>query len=66
MILIIIGIDCGKPSEIDDGMIIYVGTTFPSLVAYECNDGFELVGSIFHLCGMSGSWVGEAPLCQRE
>lgn len=60
------GIDCGKPSEIDDGMIIYVGTTFPSLVAYECNDGFELVGGIFRLCGMSGSWVGEVPLCQRE
>ena len=63
----IIGIDCGKSIEIDNGVMIYVGTSFPCLVTYECVDGFELIVGLLvyfvYTCGMSGSWVGEASLC---
>ena len=40
-------LDCGKSIETDNGAMIYVSTSFPCLVTYECVDGFELVVGIF-------------------
>ena len=59
-------VDCGKPSDIDNGATIYINTLFKSLVMYRCNNGFELVGNLIHICGLSGLWLGGVPLCRRK
>lgn len=61
-----VGIDCGTPGEINNGMAIFVNTLFKSLVSYRCDNGYKLVGEMFRICNANGLWSGVAPSCQRE
>ena len=41
--------DCGDPSNVTNGMVIFTSTTFGSNAAYSCNTGYTLTGD-WHGC----------------
>ena len=59
-------IDCGRLSSPENGLVTFRRTTLGSLANYSCNTGFVLIGLQVRICGVGGSWSGEAPVCERE
>lgn len=49
---------------IPHGVACYNGTISGSILSYQCDDGFTIVGNTNHVCLSDGSWSGEAPDCQ--
>ena len=60
-------VDCGGLEPPDNGTIeLREGTLFGSIAVYDCDDGFEVVGSIVRVCLETGEWSDEAPVCESE
>lgn len=45
-----IALDCGKPDQLNNGHVIYTGTTFGSVALYICKNGFILTGNAKKTC----------------
>ena len=59
-----LGVSCDALQSVMNGRIISNGgTSYPSTVTYECNEGYSLVGSATISCGISGTWSNEPPFC---
>ncbi|XP_052809401.1 sushi, von Willebrand factor type A, EGF and pentraxin domain-containing protein 1-like [Mya arenaria] len=56
-------IDCGSPSEPENGFVFAVTTTVGSTALYSCEIGNELVGDSTRTCGASG-WGYSEPFCE--
>ena len=56
--------DCGSLSDPENGRVTFRGTTPGSVSQYFCNAGFILMGLPTRVCGVNGSWSGEAPVCE--
>ena len=61
----LLGIDCGHPGEPTNGSGIFPNTFVGSIVTYQCDSGFRLVGNMQRKCQESGLWNGEIPICDR-
>ena len=61
-------LDCGDLPAPSNGQVNTVnGTVYPTGEAtYECNGGYELVGTASRVCFSNGRWSGEEPMCQRK
>ncbi|KAM7054273.1 complement receptor type 1 [Molossus nigricans] len=62
---------CGTPQEPINGMVhINTDTHFGSSVNYSCNEGYQLIGSPFAVCHLSGNnsvtWDKKAPVCELK
>lgn len=59
----VIGVSCGPPHPLENGLI--QGTDFHagSSVVYQCNIGFYLLGDAKVHCTNSGKWGGNPPAC---
>ncbi|XP_020615769.1 protein lev-9-like isoform X1 [Orbicella faveolata] len=57
-------IDCGKPTEIDNGRRQYSSTTFGSTVSYQCDKPYSLLGSKKRTCRGIRRWDGTEPSCK--
>ncbi|KAK8726504.1 hypothetical protein OTU49_010282 [Cherax quadricarinatus] len=56
-------VDCGVPPSIGNGTTEETGTTFGSVVTYNCFEGFVLEGSVNRYCNSIGRWNGSMPRC---
>ena len=62
---ILIVVDCGTLNDPANGRVSHTpGTTFEQTATYNCNTGYNLVGSSTRTCQASGAWSGSAPTCQ--
>ncbi|XP_067886734.1 sushi, von Willebrand factor type A, EGF and pentraxin domain-containing protein 1 isoform X1 [Heterodontus francisci] len=56
-------VSCGTPSQIANGMGKGSNYTYTSVIMYECNSGFLLVGDERRTCQSNKKWDGEEPRC---
>ena len=59
-------IDCGLPESLEGGSVHVTSTIFDSEAIYTCNSDRFLVGDRVRLCGITGTWSGRVPTCQRK
>lgn len=58
-----IPMECPHPEEIPNGIVDVQGLMYLSTAIYSCKAGYELVGNSTVLCGQSGLWIGNLPVC---
>ncbi|XP_071035623.1 sushi, von Willebrand factor type A, EGF and pentraxin domain-containing protein 1 [Parasteatoda tepidariorum] len=56
---------CGDPGFVLNAHRIGSRFTFPNQVSFECDDGYELMGSGIRYCQVSGRWSGSLPSCKK-
>lgn len=56
-------VDCGLPSDPDNGTVAAAGTAFGDTSTYTCAGGFLLAGSDTRHCAANGDWIPSAPTC---
>lgn len=62
-----VAIDCGSPGVLRDGLLSGERFDYPNIIAFFCNDGFELVGKdTTRACQENGLWSGTMPVCQSN
>ena len=55
---------CQEPPEIQNGFLDDVfSLEYGSVITYRCEDGFKLVGGGERVCGHTGQWSGQQPVC---
>ena len=55
---------CPEPASILHGSVSPDHSLeYGSVLTYECDTGYQLVGSSERVCGAAGSWSGQVPLC---
>ena len=57
-----IATDCEPLTFPENGYVTVSG----SVASYYCNGIFVLRGPSSRVCGVNGSWSGEAPVCESE
>ena len=57
--------NCGKPSEIANGIVIGSNYDYGHQVTYSCNQGYNMTDPSANskTCSASGNWTGVAPTC---
>lgn len=62
------GVTCLRPRAPFNGAIIDMQVTYyyDDKVAYECNPGYELVGTLTRVCMSNGQFDGDVPTCKRK
>jgi hypothetical protein len=53
------------PLFIFNGRMIGTNFTFNSTIEYECDEGFQINGSVSRTCTETGSWDAPIPVCER-
>ena len=61
----IVGLTCGRPSQIQNGRRQGSSARFLSSVKYQCNKPYELIGSSVRTCRGIKEWDGEPPQCSK-
>ncbi len=60
-------INCGKPPEIENGIINGYGYHYSDVVEYRCTAGFRIRnGDYLRECSLNGTWSGIEPSCERN
>ncbi|CAF0950052.1 unnamed protein product [Rotaria sordida] len=60
-------IDCGSPGILRNGFLSGERFDYPNIIAFFCNDGFELIGKdTTRACQENGLWSGTMPFCQKK
>ena len=61
---------CPEPADIVNGMVTFIGNSVGDTAMYNCNSGFELIGSVPVTCIQvnvnSAAFSPSAPVCRRE
>lgn len=57
-------VQCETPDNPENGKVIYTTKSYNSVVTYECNYGFMIVGSATRRCGPDKKWTDEKPECR--
>lgn len=60
-------VDCGSPARPDRGSakLLNDSTTVGSVVKYQCDEDYWLVGPAELSCTKEGKWSGDPPACER-
>ena len=58
--------ECEGLSNPENGEVSFNRTVPGSVASYSCNVNFTLSGNSYQMCGLNGSWSGEAPVCVGE
>ena len=63
-----VAIECNVPADIPNGnFTLDSGTTeFMATLTYQCDDGYQLIGSRIRACRSDGHWSEAQPLCLSE
>ena len=59
-------VDCGEPSRPKNGRVEITGTEFNDIANFQCDEGYDLLGSKSRVCQADGSWSGEETVCERK
>lgn len=55
---------CGDPGTPEHGRKLGVTYSVNSVVYFNCDLGYELVGSPDRKCQLDGTWTGTQPICK--
>ena len=55
---------CGDPGTPENGLKVGVIFSVNSKVYFDCDLGYELVGSEERKCQRNGTWTGRQPVCR--
>ncbi|CAK9812882.1 Protein lev-9 [Anthophora plagiata] len=58
-------VQCPKPENPVNGTAVYTSYAYNSIVSYECNYGYTVVGVATRRCGADRKWTGKTPTCQE-
>ncbi|RXG57663.1 Protein lev-9 [Armadillidium vulgare] len=58
-------VQCDTPDNPENGKVIYTTKSYNSVVTYECDYGFMIVGSSTRRCGADKKWTGDKPKCKE-
>ena len=63
-------VDCDELPQLQDGSVVCDygedGTaSFEDVCQYNCDEGFEIIGSSSRSCLSTGMWSNDAPTCDR-
>ena len=58
-----LAVSCGQPL-LRNGTVLADSFDFQDSVAYVCDPGYKLRGSMFSTCLATGTWSGRTPKCQ--
>lgn len=59
-------VECPSPENPANGRAVFTRQAYNSVVSYECNYGYSLVGDATRRCGADRRWSGHKPSCQGE
>jgi CUB/sushi domain-containing protein len=62
----LIAIDCGHLAAPMNGSIFGNKTVFPNSKTFQCDNGFDLIGSSLRACLSNGNWSGKQTSCKGE
>lgn len=62
--LCISAIDCGSLVSPMNGSMTGSITVYPNKIQFNCNEGFDLLGSATRTCLPSGMWSGNQTTCE--
>ncbi|XP_072024065.1 sushi, von Willebrand factor type A, EGF and pentraxin domain-containing protein 1-like isoform X2 [Amphiura filiformis] len=57
-------ISCSEPTPIPNGQFHAVAYTYKSVITYQCEKGYELIGSGSARCNSDGNWSEAPPRCE--
>lgn len=57
-------IQCERPQNPLNGRAIYDSVSYNSLISYECNYGYMLIGDSVRRCERNKMWTGTEPTCK--
>ena len=63
---VLLGINCGDPGSVNNGMVNSNGTYVTSIATFECDDGYDLIGDRQRVCQLDGTWSNMVPECRRK
>ncbi|KAG0443060.1 hypothetical protein HPB47_015332, partial [Ixodes persulcatus] len=58
-------ISCGHPGDVRHGRLLGAVFSFPNRVTYECDTGYQLVGTADLYCQSDGNWDAQVPECRK-
>lgn len=59
-------IQCDRPQNPLNGRAIYDSVSYNSLISYECNYGYMLIGDSVRRCERNKMWTGAEPTCKGK
>ena len=59
-------IQCDKPENPLNGRAVYDSVSYNSLISYECNYGYMLIGDSVRRCERNKMWTGTEPTCKGK
>jgi len=61
-----LAIQCEVPQNPLNGRAVYSTVSYNSLISYECNYGYMLIGDSVRRCERNKMWTGTEPHCKGE
>jgi hypothetical protein len=62
---VVTAVQCPLPDNPRNGKAIYTSVSYNSVVSYECQYGYTLVGESSRRCGADKKWSGSLPQCRE-
>lgn len=59
----VVGVNCGDPGVLTNGVPDFPGTRYEDVVTYTCNAGYNITGDVNRRCQATGLWSGSRPFC---
>ena len=60
----ITAVSCPAPVNPPFGRVMFNSVTYNSLISYECNYGYMMVGETVRRCERNKIWTGLQPICR--
>ena len=57
-------VSCPAPVNPPFGRVMFNSVTYNSLISYECNYGYMMVGETVRRCDRTKIWTGLQPICR--
>ena len=57
---------CGNPGTPENGIKVGDSYKYHDVVQFQCNEGYNLIGSSSRTCKTDNNWDGTQPTCQRK
>lgn len=64
-ISVVTAVQCPQPDNPRYGKAIYTSVSYNSVVSYECQYGYTLMGESSRRCGADKRWSGNLPQCRE-
>lgn len=66
VLVVVTAVQCPPPENPAHGKAIFTSCSYNSVVSYECDYGYTLVGEASRRCGADKKWTDTMPKCQGK